>query len=55
MEIHNRPNDFGGNFGMNQRNVTDIYFHNADNDNQDNEIKIDGMDINNYEYDGGEI
>ena len=40
---------------MNQANVTDIYFHNADNDNADNEIKIDGMDMNNYEYDGGEL
>lgn len=48
MEVHNRPNDFGGNFGINQANMTDIYFHNPDNDNPDNEIKIDGMDINNY-------
>jgi hypothetical protein len=23
--------------------------------NNDNEIKIDGMDMNNYEYDGGDI
>ncbi len=36
MEIHNRPSDYGGNFGMNQANVTDIYFNNPDNENQDN-------------------
>jgi hypothetical protein len=54
MEIqNNRPSDYGG-FGLNHPNVADIYLQSPDNNN-DNEIKIDGMDMNNYEYDGGDI
>ena len=54
MEIqNNRPSEYGG-FGLNHPNVADIYLQSPDNNN-DNEIKIDGMDMNNYEYDGGDI
>lgn len=47
----NRPNEYGGNYSMNQ-NITD-YFHNHDHENHDNEIKMDGIDMNDFkEYDG---
>ena len=49
----NRQNEYGGSFAINQRNITDMYFDNQDNDHQENEIKMEGIDMNDFEeYDG---
>lgn len=44
----NRQHDYGGNFTMNQGNITDIYFHNHEHINHDHEIKLDGIDMNDF-------
>lgn len=51
---HNN-NEYGNNFGMNHHgnNIADLYFHMNNNDNNDNEIKMDGIDMNDFkEFDG---
>ena len=49
----NRQNEYGGSFAINQRNIADMYFDNQDNDHHENEIKMEGIDMNDFkEYDG---
>lgn len=42
----NRGNDFGNGYNMNNANITDLYFHG--HDNHENEIKMDGIDMNDF-------
>ena len=46
---NNNNNEYGNNFGMSHHgnNIADLYFHMNNNDN-DNEIKMDGIDMNDF-------
>lgn len=53
MEMNRNGNEYGNNFNMNNANISDLYFHMNQNDNNDNEIKMDGIDMNDFkEFDG---
>ena len=53
---HNN-NEYGNNFGMSHHgnNIADLYFHMNNNDNNDNEIKMDGIDMNDFKQFDGDI